>query len=141
MLSRRIFGACAVCSAIGLVASEVEAQPSPSGQILVPTPTGKVTMLRRMDLPGGTHEVVQMLSELQPNATSSRHTHPGIESVVVLEGSGEQMIDGQPPLPVSPGASWQVQAGVPHSGRYGPQGAKLFITLSVERGKPLTSPA
>ncbi len=90
MLSRRNFGACAICSAVGLVASRAEAQPSPSGQILVQDPTRKLTLLRRTDLPGGTHEVVQMLSELQPNATSSRHTHPGIESVVVLEGSGEQ---------------------------------------------------
>jgi quercetin dioxygenase-like cupin family protein len=141
MLSRRIFGACAICSALGLVASGAEAQPSPGGQIPSQNPNLKVTTLRRADLPGGAHEVIQLLVEAAPNATVARHTHPGVESTVVLEGGGEQVIDGQPPLPVSPGATWQVSAGVPHGGRYGPQGCKFIVTLSVEKGKPMTSPA
>ena len=141
MLSRRTFGACAICSAIGLVASKVEAQPSPGGQIPSQNPNAKVTTLRRADLPGGTHEVVQLLVEIQPNTTIGRHTHPGVESAVLLEGSGESMVDGEPPVQLSPGATWQHPAGVPHGGRYGPQGAKLLVTLSVEKGKPMTSPA
>ena len=143
MLSRRVFGACAICSAVGLVASRAEAQPQPqpSGRIPAETPGLKVTMLRRADLPGGAHEVVQLLVEAAPNAAAPRHTHPGIESVVVLEGSGEQVIDGQAPIPVSAGATWQVAAGVPHAGRYGPQGCKFIVHLSVEKGKPMTSPA
>jgi quercetin dioxygenase-like cupin family protein len=139
MLSRRIFGACAICSAVGLVASRAEAQPQP--RIPAESPDLKVTMLRRADLPGGAHEVVQLLVEAKPNAVAPRHTHPGVESTVVLEGSGEQVIDGQPPLPVSAGDTWQVSAGVPHGGRYGPQGCKFIVTLSVEKGKPMTSPA
>jgi quercetin dioxygenase-like cupin family protein len=139
MLSRRIFGACAICSAVGLVASRAEAQPQP--RIPAESPDLKVTMLRRADLPGGAHEVVQLLVEAKPNAVAPRHTHPGVESTVVLEGSGEQVIDGQPPLPVSAGDTWQVSAGVPHCGRYGPQGCKFIVTLSVEKGKPMTSPA
>ena len=139
MLSRRIFGACAICSAAGLVASRAEAQPHP--RIPAESPDLKVTMLRRADLPGGAHEVVQLLVEAKPNAVAPRHTHPGVESTVVLEGSGEQVIDGQPPLPVSAGDTWQVSAGVPHGGRYGPQGCKFIVTLSVEKGKPMTSPA
>ncbi len=139
MLSRRIFGACAICSAVGLVASRAEAQPQP--RIPAESPDLKVTMLRRADLPGGAHEVVQLLVEAKPNAVAPRHTHPGVESSVVLEGSGEQVIDGQPPLPVSAGDTWQVSAGVPHGGRYGPQGCKFIVTLSVEKGKPMTSPA
>jgi quercetin dioxygenase-like cupin family protein len=141
MLSRRKFGACAFCSAIGLVASKVEAQQPQGGQIPGQNPNFKLTLLRRTDLPGGAHEVVQFLVEAAPNVVVGRHTHPGIESVVVLEGSGEQMIEGQPLLPISPGASWQVPAGVPHSSRYGPQGGKTIATLSVEKGKPMTSPA
>ena len=139
MLSRRIFGACAICSAVGLVASRAEAQPQP--RIPAESPDLKVTILRRADLPGGAHEVVQLLVEAKPNAVAPRHTHPGVESTVVLEGSGEQVIDGQPPLPVSAGDTWQVSAGVPHGGRYGPQGCKFIVTLSVEKGKPMTSPA
>ena len=139
MLSRRIFGACAICSAVGLVASRAEAQPQP--RIPAESPDLKVTMLRRADLPGGAHEVVQLLVEAKPNAVAPRHTHPGVESTVVLEGSGEQVIDGHPPLPVSAGDTWQVSAGVPHGGRYGPQGCKFIVTLSVEKGKPMTSPA
>ena len=141
MLSRRFFATCALCSAVGPVASRAEAQPQPSGRIPAESPDLKVTMLRRADLPGGGHEVVQLLVEAKPNAVAPRHTHPGVETTVVLEGSGEQVIDGQPTLPVSPGATWQVSAGVPHAGRYGPQGCKFIVTLSVEKGKPMTSPA
>jgi quercetin dioxygenase-like cupin family protein len=141
MLSRRTFGACAICSAVGLVASGAEAQPLPTGQIPSQNPNLQVTILRRLDLPGGAHEAIQILVEAAPNATVARHTHPGVESSVVLEGGGEQVIDGQLPLPVSPGSTWQAAAGVPHGGRYGPQGCKLIVTLSVEKGKPMTSPA
>jgi quercetin dioxygenase-like cupin family protein len=74
MLSRRIFGACAICSAVGLVASRAEAQPQP--RIPAESPDLKVTMLRRADLPGGAHEVVQLLVEAKPNAVAPRHTHP-----------------------------------------------------------------
>ncbi len=139
MLSRRVFGACALCSAVGLVASRAEAQPQP--RIPAESPDLKVTMLRRADLPGGAHEVVQLLVEAKPNAVAPRHTHPGVETTVVLEGGGEQVIDGQAPIPVSAGATWRVAAGVPHAGRYGPQGCKFIVTLSVEKGKPMTSPA
>ena len=141
MLWRRAFGACAICAAVGLVASEAEAQAPSNSQTPGQNPSVKLTTLRRTDLPGGTHEVVQMLVETAPNATVARHTHPGVESTVVLEGSGEAVIDGQPPVQLSPGASWQVAAGVPHGGRYGPQGCKFLVTLSVEKGKPLSSPA
>ena len=137
MLSRRIFGACAICSAVGLVASRAEAQPHP--RIPAESPDLKVTVLRRADLPGGAHEVVQLLVEAKPNAVAPRHTHPGVESTVVLEGSGEQVIDGQPPIPLSPGATLQIPPGAPHGGRYGPQGCKFVVTLSVEKGKPMTS--
>ncbi len=141
MLSRRFFGACGVCSAVGLVASRAEAQPQPSGRIPAETTGMKVTILRRADLPGGAHEVVQLLVEAAPNVAAPRHTHPGVETTVVLEGSGEQIIDGQAPIPVSAGATWQVAAGVPHAGRYGPQGCKFIVHLSVEKGKPMTAPA
>ncbi len=139
MPSRRIFGACAICSAVGLVASRAEAQPQP--RIPAESPDLKVTMLRRADLPGGAHEVVHLLVEAKPNAVAPRHTHPGVESTVVLEGGGEQVIDGQAPISVSAGGTWQVPTGVPHGGRYGPQGCKFIVTLSVEKGKPMTSPA
>lgn len=141
MLSRRTFGACAICGGGGLVASGAEAQPSMKGQIPSQNPNLKVTTLRRADLLGGAYEVVQLLVEAAPNAAVVRHTHPGVESAVVLDGGGEQMIDGQPPLPVASGDTWQVSAGVPHGGRYGPQGCKFIVILSVEKGKPMTSPA
>jgi quercetin dioxygenase-like cupin family protein len=139
MLSRRTFGACAICSAVGLVASRAEAQPQP--RIPAENPDLKITMLRREDLPGGAHEVVVLMVEAKPNAVAPRHNHPGVETAVVLEGSGEQMIDGQAPIAVAQGGTWHVPTGVPHGGRYGPQGCKFIVTLSVEKGKPMTSPA
>jgi quercetin dioxygenase-like cupin family protein len=141
MLSRRTFGACAICSAVGLVASGAEAQPSTRGQIPSQNPNLKVTTLRRADLPGGTYEVIQLLVEAAPDTSVARHTHPGVESVVVLEGAGEHLADGEPPTPLSPGTTYQVLPGVPHGGRWGPQGGKFIVTLAVEKGKPMTSPA
>jgi quercetin dioxygenase-like cupin family protein len=47
----------------------------------------KRTIIRRTELPGGTYEVVQFLVEIEPNTAVERHTHPGIESTVVLEGA------------------------------------------------------
>ncbi len=53
MLSRRAFGACAVCSAVGLVASGAEAQ-QPNAQTAGLTRT----VVNQTELPGGTQVVI-----------------------------------------------------------------------------------
>ncbi|RYI89099.1 MAG: cupin domain-containing protein, partial [Acetobacteraceae bacterium] len=113
MLSRRIFAACGLCSALGLMASAVEAQPAPPAGITRKT-------LGTIDYPGeGKHSILMSL-ELAPNALIGRHTHPGVESSVVTEGEIELEVEGQPAQRYAAGEGFQVPPGVPHSGKNGP---------------------
>ena len=56
------------------------------------------------------------LVELAPGKGHDRHNHPGTEEIIyVLEGEGEQTIDGQGPVHVGPGASIFVPNSAYHS--------------------------
>ena len=136
MLSRRIFAACGLCSAIGLVASAVEAgaQPAPAGGVTR-------TVLGTIDYPGDGKVSILMTIEVPPNAAIARHTHPGVESSVVMEGEMELEVQGQPARTIKAGEGFQVPPGVPHAGRNGPQRARMAATYIVEKDKPLASPA
>jgi quercetin dioxygenase-like cupin family protein len=139
MLTRRSFGACAICASAGLVVTSVDAQPI--GQ---PQTEGGVTrtILGRTDL-DAKYVVVQILVEIPANMTQARHTHPGIETGYVLEGGlAEWSVEGQPNVgPLKVGEGFQIRAGTPHGGKNGPRPTKAVITLVVEKDKPLVSPA
>jgi oxalate decarboxylase/phosphoglucose isomerase-like protein (cupin superfamily) len=54
--------------------------------------------------------------KLAPGKGHQRHNHPGSEEIIyVVSGEGEQMVDDQPAVKVSPGASIYVPADVYHS--------------------------
>ncbi len=54
--------------------------------------------------------------ELAQGKGHERHNHPGSEEIIyVVAGSGEQMVDDKPPVPVGPGATIYVPADVYHS--------------------------
>ncbi|MBL6078987.1 cupin domain-containing protein [Belnapia sp. T18] len=131
MRSRRGFMGCALCAAVGLVATRAEAQ------------TGGVsrTMLGTIDYPGDGKVSILMTVELAPNAVIARHTHPGVESSVVMEGEVMLEVEGQPARTYKAGEGFQVPPGVPHAGRNGPATSKLAATYIVEKDKPLASPA
>ena len=101
----------------------------------------KRTPLQKFDVPGTNLETVIAIAEIIPNVAIGRHTHPGIESAYVLEGTLVIKITGQPDKAMKAGDSWQVPAGVIHDGVTGAQGAKVIVTYVVEKGKPLASPA
>jgi quercetin dioxygenase-like cupin family protein len=84
---------------------------------------------------------VEMRIEIEPGALVARHTHPGIESSYLVEGSVELTIDGEGTRTYSPGEGFQVPTGVPHSAKNGPAKTVLAGTYVVEKGKPLASPA
>ena len=131
MLSKRGFFGCAICAAIGLPDGRAEAQ----------TPAGPVrTELRRIDYPAG-HTIIQMMLEAPAGFEVTPHTHPGVESSLVLEGELSLTVLGQAPLVCRAGDGFQVTAGVVHSGRVGNARSKLFIHYVVEKDKPLASPA
>jgi quercetin dioxygenase-like cupin family protein len=123
-----------LCSAIGLVASGVAAQPAPTGGVTR-------TVLGRIDYPGDGKVSILMTVEIAPNMPVARHTHPGVESSVVMEGEIELEIEGQPMRRIKAGEGFQVPPGVPHGGRNGPRPSKLAATFIVEKDKPLASPA
>jgi quercetin dioxygenase-like cupin family protein len=133
MLTRRVFAGCAVCAAVGLVASKAEAQPAQ-------TPGITRTVIQSTDL-NDTHMTVLAMVEIAPGAAVARHTHPGVESSYVLEGEIELSVQGQPDKRIGAGGGFQVAPGTPHAARNGDRTTKLATTFVVEKGKPLASPA
>src|SRR6185295_7890167 len=55
--------------------------------------------------------------EIAPGANAGHHTHPGDEITYVMEGQGELLIDGQPPLKFKGGDGFVVKAGLQHDAR------------------------
>jgi quercetin dioxygenase-like cupin family protein len=133
MLSRRGFATCAICSAVGLVASEGTAQTSGPGI--------KRNLLSKTELPGDRYEAILMTVDIPAGGLVPRHTHPGIESAYVIEGGGELSMKDQPNRILKAGEAFQVPPVVPHAWKNGGQPTRLAITYAVEKGKPLASPA
>jgi quercetin dioxygenase-like cupin family protein len=136
MLSRRAFGACAICAVAGFAASEVEAQAQG-------TQTGGVkrTIIQKTELPDNKYVTILAIAEIPPGTTIARHTHPGVESSYVLEGEGELLVQGQPARQVRASDGFQIPPEIPHSARTGEKSMKVAVTYVVEKDKPLSSPA
>jgi quercetin dioxygenase-like cupin family protein len=131
MLTRRTFGTCAICSALGLVATGVQAQ----------TPGVTRTILKRTEFPGDRYVTILAKAEIAPGVLVARHTHPGVETAYILEGGGMLMVQGQPDQAVKPGDGFQIPALAPHSVQNGGQTTRILLTYVVEKDKPLASPA
>jgi quercetin dioxygenase-like cupin family protein len=102
----------------------------------------KRTDLQTHDLSIPGREVVQQMVELQPGAVVARHTHPGEEVSVVLEGELLLEIAGKPSVTMKAGQAFTVPMGAVHGVKStGSAPAKLVATYIVEKGKPLRSPA
>jgi quercetin dioxygenase-like cupin family protein len=141
MLTRRGFAGfapCAICAVTGLVATDASAQITP------PAATPGVTrrILSQMDGPAPGYVTIVAEATIEPGAVVARHTHPGIESGFVLEGSLEIPIEGQPTLMLTPGDAFQVPVRTPHAGgKPSDMKVRTVLTYVVEKGKPLASPA
>lgn len=134
MLSRRRFASCALCAGAALIASDPEAR----GQ----TPPGFTRkILHRMDFPGDTMATLQVLVEIEPNVLVARHTHPGVETGYLLEGSGVLRVKGAPDQTVGPGDNFQIPRETPHSVQVGAARTKVLSVYVVDKDKPLASPA
>jgi quercetin dioxygenase-like cupin family protein len=141
MLTRRGFAgfaSCALCGLAEFAATEVSAQGAP------PATTPGVTrkILSQTDGPMSGYVTILAEAEIAPGVPVARHTHPGVESSYVLEGSLELPIKGQPTRVVKAGDNYQVPPETPHAGGK-PSDVKIRIlsTYVVEKGKPLASPA
>ncbi len=101
----------------------------------------KRTILRRVDVPDSSYEVIVVLVEAPAGASAGRHTHPGTVIGYVLEGQYTMLIDGEAPRALEPGDSLEVPDGAVHDERAGDRPAKLLAVFTVEKGKPLATPA
>jgi quercetin dioxygenase-like cupin family protein len=131
MLTRRNFASCALCAAVGLVATNVDAQ---TGGV-------KRVILQQTDGPADGYVTILARGEIEPGALVARHTHPGIETAYLLEGGGMLSVKGQPDRLVSAGDSFQIPTLTPHALRNGDKFTRIASTYVVEKGKPLASPA
>jgi quercetin dioxygenase-like cupin family protein len=76
--------------------------------------------------------------KIEKGTTVPRHTHPGIESTYVMEGSIEVPVQGQETKVHKAGEAFQIPPETPHAGGKAPtDNVHLMINYIVEKGKPL----
>jgi quercetin dioxygenase-like cupin family protein len=100
----------------------------------------KRTDIQTHDLATPGREVVQQMVELQPGVVVGKHTHPGEEISVVLEGELVLQMAGKPDVIVKAGQPFFIPSGVVH-GVKANGATKLLATYVVEKGKPLRTAA
>ena len=109
---------------------------------LAQSPMIKRTMLGRIDVPDSNREAVTAIAEIAPGGAAGRHTHPGVETSYVMEGSATLLIDGEPPRLLKAGDSFTIPMGKVHDAKVeGNTPLKVIVTYVVEKGKPLATPA
>jgi quercetin dioxygenase-like cupin family protein len=142
MLTRRGFAgfaSCAICAVTGFVAIDASAA---EGASLPVTPGLTRKMLSQMDGPMPGYVTLNMEVEIEAGTVVPRHTHPGIESSYVLEGSFELPVQGQATRTLKAGDGFQIPPETPHAGgKPGDKKTRIAVTYVVEKGKPLVSPA
>ena len=138
MLTRRDFAgvaSCAICGLAGFIATDASAQGAP--------PPNGVTrkILSQIDGPVPGYTTISMEVTLEPGAKTPRHTHPGIESSVVVEGSVELPVEGQPTRVFKAGDAFQVPPETPHAGgKPAETKCRILVTYIVDKSKPLATP-
>src|SRR5262245_21947566 len=101
----------------------------------------KRTPLQKLDFPAG-YNTVTGIAEIPAGGAAGRHTHPGVEAGYVLEGEVEFLVEGQRPIRLKAGDSYQVPEGVAHDAKViGDKPAKVLGTYVVKAGEPLAKPA
>ncbi|MDP9171170.1 MAG: cupin domain-containing protein [Acidobacteriota bacterium] len=112
-----------------------------AGALVGQTPPIKRTVLQQKDLSMPGHEVVLARVEITPGSFAGRHTHPGEEISYILDGEGEILLEGQPPLKVKQGDSFIIPNGMRHDAHNtGAQPLRMVATYVIEKGKPLATP-
>jgi quercetin dioxygenase-like cupin family protein len=108
---------------------------------LAQAPGIKRTLLQRSDV-SSDREVILGHAEIAPGSAAGRHTHFGVETGYVLEGTASLEIEGETPKLLKRGDSYLIPAGKVHDAKtVGDVPAKVLATYVVEKGKPLATPA
>jgi quercetin dioxygenase-like cupin family protein len=95
--------------------------------------------IRRLDVPGAPNkQIVVEMNEFKPGEGLARHSHPGIEQGIVLQGAMMQP-DGKEPFKVETGTLLQNMPDVEHGGWkiVGETSLKAFSVYVVDRDRPL----
>jgi quercetin dioxygenase-like cupin family protein len=100
----------------------------------------KRTPLQKVDFPDG-YNVITAIAEVPAGGASGRHTHPGVETGYVLDGELELDVDGQAPVKLKAGDSYQIPAGAVHNAKAGDKPFKVLGIYIVDKTKPLATPA
>jgi quercetin dioxygenase-like cupin family protein len=100
----------------------------------------KRTPLQKLDFPAG-YNTITAIAEGPAGGAAGRHTHPGAETGYVLEGELELLIDGQPPMKIKAGESYQIPEGAIHDAKAGDKPFKVLGVYVVKAGEPLAKPA
>ncbi len=99
----------------------------------------KRTLLQSNQFPGTQYVTALYIVDIEAGATIPRHTHPGVETAYVLEGELDLAVEGQDVKHAKAGDSFQIPAGVVHSGAPSAKPVKLLVTYVVEKDKPLST--
>jgi quercetin dioxygenase-like cupin family protein len=79
--------------------------------------------------------------KIEKGTSVPRHTHPGIESTYIMEGSVELSVEGRETKPYKAGEAFQIPPETPHAGgKPFTENAHLMVNYIVEKGKPLVKP-
>lgn len=123
--------ACAVALAAFVAAADAQ----------TPAPAIKRTLMQRFDI-APDREVILGMAEIPPGLAAGRHTHFGVETGYVAEGSATLEIEGEAPRVMKAGDSYMIPAGKIHDAKtVGDKPVRVVATYIVEKGKPLATPA
>ena len=128
------FASVALCIVLlGFVSPNVNAQaPSVTSKPLLQTTLSD-------DTP---KDAYMVLVEFAPGSVLNRHTHPGDEFAVVLQGTLEISAEGRETRRVSTGDVFHNPRGLIHQARnVGDTPVRLAVTFIVDKGKPTFQPA
>jgi quercetin dioxygenase-like cupin family protein len=100
------------------------------------------TVVKRADVSVPGREAIIARVEIAPGSFVGRHTHFGEEISYIMEGEGEILVEGQPPLKVKSGDGFVVPAGAKHDAHNtGAMPLKVVAVYVVDKGKALATPA
>jgi quercetin dioxygenase-like cupin family protein len=134
MLNRRDALNCALCGLATLTGT-----PSKTAAKATPGFTRKI--LQRTELQGEKYVCLLVQIDIDPDGFVAPHTHPGIESSYFTAGGGVLSVRGQPDRTLGAGEGFQVPPEVVHSVRNGSAPSRVIATFTVDRDKPLATPA
>jgi quercetin dioxygenase-like cupin family protein len=129
---------CILCGALEFGAKGAAAQGAP------PAATAGVTrkILSQTDGPTPGYVTIIVEATIEPGIAVARHTHPGIESSYVLEGTIELPVQGKETRSLKAGDGFQIPANTPHAGgKPSDVRTRILANYIVEKDKPLASPA